>query len=61
MLMSVLFKVGTGAYKRLLYEVPKGKPVTDTATTDKITWATWTRFVITYTATIMKFVSNVTG
>ncbi|XP_038072339.1 echinoderm microtubule-associated protein-like 6 [Patiria miniata] len=39
---SKYIQVGTGSYKRLLYEVPGGKPVTDTATIDKITWATWT-------------------
>ena len=38
--------MGTGAYKRLVYEVPAGKPVDDSASIDKITWSTWTRFVV---------------
>ncbi|PIK34377.1 putative echinoderm microtubule-associated protein-like 6 [Apostichopus japonicus] len=35
-------QVGTGAYKRLVYGVPKGNPVNDQATIERITWATWT-------------------
>ncbi|XP_033122529.1 echinoderm microtubule-associated protein-like 6 [Anneissia japonica] len=35
-------QVGTGAYKRLVYNVPGGKPIMDSATIDKITWQTWT-------------------
>ncbi len=52
---SVLYKVthsvcmfcsvqlSTGAYKRVVYEVPSGKQVTEQGVIDKITWATWTR------------------
>ncbi|MGH0174886.1 UNVERIFIED_CONTAM: hypothetical protein FKN15_069133 [Acipenser sinensis] len=35
-------KVSTGAYKRLVYEVPSGKQVTDQMVIDRTTWATWT-------------------
>lgn len=38
-----LFQVSTGAYKRLVYEVPSGKQVTEQTHVDRITWATWTR------------------
>ncbi|KPP56197.1 echinoderm microtubule-associated protein-like 5-like, partial [Scleropages formosus] len=34
--------MSTGAYKRLVYEVPSGKQVTEQAVVDRITWATWT-------------------
>jgi len=36
-------QVSTGAYKRLVYEVPSGKLVTEQIHIDRITWATWTR------------------
>lgn len=36
-------QVSTGAYKRLVYEVPSGKQVTEQTHIDRITWATWTR------------------
>ncbi|XP_026875403.2 echinoderm microtubule-associated protein-like 5 isoform X1 [Electrophorus electricus] len=39
---SCYIQLSTGAYKRLLYEVPTGKQVTEPAVIDKITWATWT-------------------
>uniref|UniRef100_UPI00398E636F echinoderm microtubule-associated protein-like 6 isoform X3 n=1 Tax=Pristiophorus japonicus TaxID=55135 RepID=UPI00398E636F len=35
-------QVSTGAYKRLVHEVPSGKQVFDQALIEKITWATWT-------------------
>lgn len=36
-------QVSTGAYKRLVYEVPSGKQVTEQTHIDRITWASWTR------------------
>jgi len=39
---SRYLQVSTGCYKRHVYEVPSGKPVTDQAAMDRITWATWT-------------------
>lgn len=38
-----LCQISTGAYKRLVYEVPSGKQVTEQTHIDRITWATWTR------------------
>uniref|UniRef100_A0A3Q4GGM9 EMAP like 5 n=1 Tax=Neolamprologus brichardi TaxID=32507 RepID=A0A3Q4GGM9_NEOBR len=35
-------QISTGAYKRLVYEVPSGKQVTEQSYIDRITWATWT-------------------
>uniref|UniRef100_A0A3B4AAR7 EMAP like 5 n=1 Tax=Periophthalmus magnuspinnatus TaxID=409849 RepID=A0A3B4AAR7_9GOBI len=35
-------KISTGAYKRLVYEVPSGKQITEQTQIDRITWATWT-------------------
>ncbi|CAI9582753.1 unnamed protein product [Staurois parvus] len=35
-------QVSTGCYKRLVYEVPSGKLLTEQAVIDRITWATWT-------------------
>lgn len=37
-------QISTGAYKRLVYEVPSGKQVTEQTHIDRITWATWTRW-----------------
>lgn len=37
-------QISTGAYKRLVYEVPSGKQVTEQIHIDRITWATWTRW-----------------
>ncbi|XP_058847791.1 echinoderm microtubule-associated protein-like 5 isoform X4 [Acipenser ruthenus] len=39
---SNFIQVSTGAYKRLVYEVPSGKQVTDQMVIDRTTWATWT-------------------
>uniref|UniRef100_A0A3Q2XCV2 EMAP like 5 n=1 Tax=Hippocampus comes TaxID=109280 RepID=A0A3Q2XCV2_HIPCM len=39
---SMYIQVSTGAYKRLVYEVPSGKQVTEQSHIDRITWATWT-------------------
>ncbi|XP_035283834.1 echinoderm microtubule-associated protein-like 5 isoform X4 [Anguilla anguilla] len=39
---SCFVQLSTGAYKRLVYEVPSGKQVTEQAVIDRITWATWT-------------------
>ncbi|KAJ3613029.1 hypothetical protein NHX12_019285 [Muraenolepis orangiensis] len=39
---STHVQVSTGAYKRLVYEVPSGKQVTEQIHIDRITWATWT-------------------
>uniref|UniRef100_H3AL06 EMAP like 5 n=1 Tax=Latimeria chalumnae TaxID=7897 RepID=H3AL06_LATCH len=39
---SSYLQVSTCSYKRLVYEVPLGKQVTDQAVIDRITWATWT-------------------
>ncbi|KAG7466406.1 hypothetical protein MATL_G00164500 [Megalops atlanticus] len=39
---SSFVQLSTGAYKRLVYEVPSGKQVTEQAVIDRITWATWT-------------------
>lgn len=36
-------QLSTGAYKRLVYEVPSGKQITEQFHIDRITWATWTR------------------
>uniref|UniRef100_A0A8C7YJ93 EMAP like 5 n=1 Tax=Oryzias sinensis TaxID=183150 RepID=A0A8C7YJ93_9TELE len=35
-------QLSTGAYKRLVYEVPSGKQITEQFHIDRITWATWT-------------------
>ncbi|XP_043551898.1 echinoderm microtubule-associated protein-like 6 isoform X1 [Chiloscyllium plagiosum] len=35
-------QVSTGAYKRQIHEVPSGKQVSDQASIEKITWASWT-------------------
>ncbi|XP_032820802.2 echinoderm microtubule-associated protein-like 6 isoform X1 [Petromyzon marinus] len=35
-------QVSTGAYRRVVYEVPTGKPVTEQTVVDRITWASWT-------------------
>ncbi|XP_075902321.1 echinoderm microtubule-associated protein-like 6 [Nelusetta ayraudi] len=35
-------QVSTGAYKRLVFEVPSGKQVSEQSAIDRITWATWT-------------------
>lgn len=40
----VFKQISTGAYKRLVYEVPSGKQVTEQSYIDRITWATWTRW-----------------
>ena len=42
--MNALNQISTGAYKRLVYEVPSGKQVTEQSHIDRITWATWTRY-----------------
>uniref|UniRef100_A0AAY4A246 Echinoderm microtubule-associated protein-like 5 n=1 Tax=Denticeps clupeoides TaxID=299321 RepID=A0AAY4A246_9TELE len=39
---SCYVQLSTGAYKRLVHEVPSGKQVTEQALIDRITWATWT-------------------
>ncbi|XP_037602711.1 echinoderm microtubule-associated protein-like 5 isoform X2 [Sebastes umbrosus] len=39
---STYVQISTGAYKRLVYEVPSGKQVTEQTHIDRITWATWT-------------------
>ncbi|XP_038631944.1 echinoderm microtubule-associated protein-like 5 isoform X6 [Scyliorhinus canicula] len=39
---SNYIQVSTGSYKRLVYEVPLGKQVTEQSQIDRITWATWT-------------------
>ncbi|KAE8289853.1 Echinoderm microtubule-associated protein-like 5 [Larimichthys crocea] len=39
---SAYVQISTGAYKRLVYEVPSGKQVTEQIHIDRITWATWT-------------------
>ncbi|XP_016101621.1 echinoderm microtubule-associated protein-like 5 [Sinocyclocheilus grahami] len=39
---SCYVQLSTGAYKRVVYEVPSGKQVTEQAVIDRITWATWT-------------------
>lgn len=36
-------QISTGAYKRLVYEVPSGRQITEQIQIDRITWATWTR------------------
>lgn len=41
---NALKQISTGAYKRLVYEVPSGKQVTEQTHIDRITWATWTRW-----------------
>ncbi|MEQ2196070.1 Echinoderm microtubule-associated protein-like 6, partial [Xenoophorus captivus] len=39
---SGYIQVSTGAYKRLVFEVPSGKVLSDQTSIDRITWATWT-------------------
>ncbi|XP_075303783.1 echinoderm microtubule-associated protein-like 5 [Odontesthes bonariensis] len=39
---SAYVQLSTGAYKRLVYEVPSGKQITEQCHIDRITWATWT-------------------
>ncbi|XP_069772417.1 echinoderm microtubule-associated protein-like 5 isoform X2 [Narcine bancroftii] len=39
---SNYIQVSTGSYKRLVYEVPLGKQITEQSQIDRITWATWT-------------------
>ncbi|KAI9516013.1 Echinoderm microtubule-associated protein-like 5 [Dissostichus eleginoides] len=39
---SCYVQISTGSYKRLAYEVPSGKQVTEQSQIDRITWATWT-------------------
>ncbi|CAB1335195.1 unnamed protein product, partial [Coregonus sp. 'balchen'] len=39
---SCYVQISTGAYKRLVYEVPSGKQVIEQSVIDRITWATWT-------------------
>uniref|UniRef100_A0A673XFV8 EMAP like 5 n=1 Tax=Salmo trutta TaxID=8032 RepID=A0A673XFV8_SALTR len=39
---SCYVQISTGAYKRLVYEVPSGKQATEQAVIDRITWTTWT-------------------
>nr|XP_019940288.1 PREDICTED: echinoderm microtubule-associated protein-like 5 [Paralichthys olivaceus] len=39
---STSVQISTGTYKRLVYEVPSGKPVTEQSLIDRITWASWT-------------------
>ncbi|XP_077993248.1 echinoderm microtubule-associated protein-like 6 [Glandiceps talaboti] len=39
---SKYIEVGTGAYERLVYEVPAGNPVKDNNVISKITWDSWT-------------------
>ncbi|KTG42430.1 hypothetical protein cypCar_00032632, partial [Cyprinus carpio] len=39
---SCYVQLSTGAYKRVVYEVPSGKQVSEQAVIDRITWATWT-------------------
>lgn len=39
-----MVQISTGAYKRLVYEVPSGKQVTEQTHIDRITWTTWTRW-----------------
>jgi len=41
--MCCSLQLSTGAYKRVVYEVPSGKQVAEQAVIDRITWATWTR------------------
>lgn len=38
-----MLQISTGAYKRLVYEVPSGKQVTEQTHIDRITWTSWTR------------------
>lgn len=38
-------QVSTGAYKRQVHEVPLGKQVTEAVVIEKITWASWTRWL----------------
>lgn len=40
-----LRQVSTGTYKQQVHEVATGKRVTEQAIVEKITWATWTRWV----------------
>uniref|UniRef100_A0A8C6PPY8 EMAP like 5 n=1 Tax=Nothobranchius furzeri TaxID=105023 RepID=A0A8C6PPY8_NOTFU len=35
-------QISTGAYKRLVYEVPSGRQITEQTQIDRITWASWT-------------------
>uniref|UniRef100_A0A3Q2E4B0 EMAP like 6 n=1 Tax=Cyprinodon variegatus TaxID=28743 RepID=A0A3Q2E4B0_CYPVA len=39
---SSYIQVSTGAYRRLVFEVPSGKLLSEQSTIDRITWATWT-------------------
>ncbi|TNM95484.1 hypothetical protein fugu_016567 [Takifugu bimaculatus] len=39
---SAYVQISTGAYKRLVYEVPSGKQVTEQTHIDRITWTSWT-------------------
>uniref|UniRef100_A0A4W3H8Y1 EMAP like 5 n=1 Tax=Callorhinchus milii TaxID=7868 RepID=A0A4W3H8Y1_CALMI len=39
---SKYIQISTGSYKRLVYEVPLGKQVSEQCQIDRITWATWT-------------------
>ncbi|XP_038164227.1 echinoderm microtubule-associated protein-like 6 isoform X3 [Cyprinodon tularosa] len=39
---SCYIQVSTGAYRRLVFEVPSGKLLSEQSTIDRITWATWT-------------------
>ncbi|XP_036006433.1 echinoderm microtubule-associated protein-like 5 isoform X1 [Fundulus heteroclitus] len=39
---SSYIQISTGAYKRLVYEVPSGRQITEQIQIDRITWATWT-------------------
>lgn len=39
-----MLQISTGAYKRLVYEVPSGKQVTEQTHIDRITWTSWTRW-----------------
>ncbi|KAM9364927.1 echinoderm microtubule-associated protein-like 6 [Pholidichthys leucotaenia] len=39
---SCYIQVSTGAYRRLVFEVPSGRMVSEQTAVDRITWATWT-------------------
>ncbi len=55
---NALKQISTGAYKRLVYEVPSGKQVTEQSHIDRITWATWTRWVPVFRLTDVRWKGN---
>lgn len=42
---GVVLQVSSSSYSRQVFEVPSGKMVTEPTATERITWATWTRWV----------------